>query len=169
MAPAAQALYEAYKGDVQFLLIYIREAHPSRSEDPADKPRIRKPPGKDLDIAQPRTMDERLLAADKCMKGLKLTLPTLLDDMDNPFLKAYGGSPAGTAVVDIDGKIAYWTPGRPDGCKPKDAEAVLKKLLAAGGEAVPAKWADVKLPRDAPPGPAAATNGDSGQASKRPG
>ena len=91
-----------------------------------------------------------MIAAEKCMKGLKLSLPFLLDSMDNAFVKAYGGIPAGTAVVDINGKIAYWNPGAPTGCRPKNAEAAIKKLLAAGGGAIAAKWAPVKVPQDKP-------------------
>ena len=89
-----------------------------------------------------------MIAAEKCMKGLKLSLPFLLDSMDNAFVKAYGGIPAGTAVVDINGKIAYWNPGAPTGCRPKNAEAAIKKLLAAGGGAIADKWAPVKVPQD---------------------
>jgi len=92
-------------------------------------------------------MKERVIAADKCMAKLKMTIPILLDEMDRPFLKAYGGSPAGTAVIDIEGRIAYWNRGAPTGCKPKEAEKTIKKLLADGGGAVPARWAKVKVPQ----------------------
>jgi len=91
-----------------------------------------------------------MIAADKCMKGLKLTIPILLDTMENGFLKAYGGIPAGTAVIDINGKIAYWNPGAPNGCKPKNAEETIKKLLADGGGAIPEKWAPVRVPQEKP-------------------
>ena len=154
-----ETLYKAYKDKVQFLLVYLREAHPSRSTDSRDKSRIRKPSKGGLDIAQHTSMKERVIAADKCMAKLKMTIPILLDEMDSPFLKAYGGSPAGTAVIDIRGKIAYWNRGAPNGCKPKEAEKTIKKLLADGGGAVPAKWAKVKVPRPPSgkkqPGPAA--------------
>jgi hypothetical protein len=141
-----ETLYKAYKGEVQFFLVYIREAHPSRSKDSADKSRVRKPPKGGLDISQHTSMDERVIAADKCMKKMEMTIPILLDEMDSRFLKAYGGSPAGTAVIGIDGKIAYWNPGAPRGCKPREAEKTLKKLLADGGGAVAAEWAKVKWP-----------------------
>ena len=95
-------------------------------------------------------MDERVIAADKCMKDLKLTIPIVLDSIEGDYLKSYGGWPAGTAVIDIDGKIAYWTRGAPNGCKPGEAEAALKKLLSAGGGAIAEKWADVKMPSEKP-------------------
>ena len=145
-------MYKAYKGKVQFFLVYTREIHPSAkkktSPPDADKRPSRSRGGPS--IAQHTSMNERVIAADKCIKGLKLTIPFLLDTMDNAFVKAYGGIPAGTAVVDIDGKIAYWNPGAPTGCKPKNAEETIKKLLAKGGGAIPAKWAPVKVPQDKP-------------------
>ena len=149
-------MYKAYKGQVQFFLVYIREAHPSRG-DKVDR-------RGQLAIAQPKTMEERVIAADKCMKGLKLTIPILLDTIDGAYLKSFGGFQAGTAVIDIDGKIAYWTRGGPWDCKPKEAKAALKKLLAAGGGAVAEKWAAVKVPR--PKAKPASTRPASGNAKK---
>ena len=94
-----------------------------------------------------------LISSAPARKDLKLAIPILLDDMGNAYLKAFGGSPAGTAVVDINGKVAYWNRGQPRGCQPRNAETALKKLLANGGGAVKEKWADVKVPPDPRPGP----------------
>ncbi len=147
-----EALYKAYKGKAQFFLVYLREAHPSRAKPSAGTPKAKAPakrPGR-VSIAQHKTMSERVIAADKCMKGMKLTIPILLDSIEAEYIKAYTGFQAGTVVIDIDGKIAYWTRGGPWGCKPAEAEAALKKLIAAGGSAIADKWADVKIPSDKP-------------------
>jgi len=144
-----ETLYKAYKGKAQFFLVYTREIHPTakKSSSSSGRGSTRR---RSVVIAQHTNIKERVIAADKCMKGLKLTIPCLLDTMDNAFLKAYGGIPAGTAVIDINGKIAYWNPGAPNGCRPKNAEDALKKLLAAGGAAIPAKWAPIKVPQPKP-------------------
>ena len=84
------------------------------------------------------------------MKGLKMKIPILLDSIEGDYIKAYTGFQAGTVVIDIDGHVAYWTRGAPNGCKPSEAEAALKKLLASGGAAIADKWADVKIPSDKP-------------------
>jgi hypothetical protein len=150
-----ESLYKAYKGKAQFFLIYTREIHPSRktskSSDKAAKssggrPSRRRRRRSGPAISQHTSLKERMLAADKCTKGLKLTIPILLDTMGNAYLKMYGGIPAGTSVIDIDGKIAYWNRGAPSGCKPKNAKAALKKLLADGGGAIQEKWDPVKVP-----------------------
>ena len=46
--------------------------------------------------------------------------------------KAYTGRPAATAVVDLEGKIAFHSVG-PGGAKPKQADKVIKRLIAKGG------------------------------------
>ena len=143
-----ESLYKAYKGKAQFFLIYTREIHPSRNSGKPGKSSTARPSRRrgGPAIVQHTSLKERMIAAGKCTKGLKLTIPILLDTMDNAYLKAYGGIPAGTSVIDIDGKVAYWNRGAPTGCRPKNAEAVLKKLLANGGGAIPAKWDPVKVP-----------------------
>ncbi len=75
-------------------------------------------------------MASRAIAAGKCSSGLGMTMPILLDTMKNPAYAAYKGFPAGTHIIDLDGKIQYATRG-PWGTTPKGAEVVLKKLLAA--------------------------------------
>ena len=87
-------------------------------------------------------------AATKCMKGLDLTIPCLLDTMSDAYYKSYSGIPAGTTVIDINGNIAYWNPGAPNGCRPPSAEKTIKQLLKNGGGAKPAEWAPHKITRE---------------------
>ena len=116
------------------MLVYISEAHPVRKPQNADKPTTPK------DITQTRNAGERIIAADACMKGLKFTMPILIDlppegtkhSMVGAVEKAYRGRPAATAIVDLDGKIAFYSRG-PRGVQPKKADAVIKSLLAKGG------------------------------------
>jgi len=142
-----ETLYKAYKDKAQIFLVYIREAHPAPEKAQADRPAGKQQPQRaaNVAIAQPKTIDERAIAADKCMKGLNMTIPILLDPIEGDYLKAYGGWPAGTVVIDIDGKVVHWTRGAPSGARPKDAEAALKKLIAAGGAAIEEKWKPVKI------------------------
>jgi hypothetical protein len=63
------------------------------------------------------------------MKDLKLTIPCLVDDMDNTAQKAYAGWPDRLYVIDAQGKVAFRGEPGPRGFKPADAEAALKKLL----------------------------------------
>ncbi len=116
-----EALYKEYKDNkkVAFFLVYVREAHPVRkAADTSDH----------RSITTHKTMDSKVLAASKCLKSLKLSLPCLIDTMDGKAEKAYRGKPAATAVVDINGKIVFHSRG-PGGVKPAEVRKVLKKLL----------------------------------------
>jgi hypothetical protein len=98
----------------------------------------------DPDIKQPRTIDERVLAATKCLQDLRLTLPVLVDDMEGTAERAYGAWPDRIAVIDTTGKIAYHCGQGPRGFNPAGAEQVLKALLANGG-----KWSpSIPAPAD---------------------
>jgi hypothetical protein len=147
-----ESLYKAYKDKAQFFIVYIREAHPepekTRASEDQRKAHARR--YGDLGITQPKTLQQRAEAARKCMKGMKLTMPILLDPIEGDYVKAYGGWPAGTTVIDIEGRIAYWNRGEPRGAKPKEAEAALKKIVDAGAAAVADKWKPVKYPRAKP-------------------
>ena len=112
-------LYVSYKDKVQFFLIYISEAHPN----------LLKAVGRQ----RPKNIKERAILATKCVSELKLSLPLLLDTMDGVAEKVYKARPDRICVVDVDGKVAYYSGRGPWGFKPKDAEAVIKKLLAHDG------------------------------------
>jgi len=136
-AGEVEALYKAYKDNkkVEVLLVYISEAHPVRKSKSPDNPKGPK------DITQAKSAGERIIAAASCMEGLKFTLPILIDlparsggSMVGVVEKAYRGRPAATAIVDLDGKVRFYSRG-PHGAKPKKADAVIKALLA--GKPVP--------------------------------
>jgi hypothetical protein len=133
----------AYRDKVEFFLVYIREAHPVDA-----RPGMAGNPARgDPDIKQPKTIDERVIAATKCLQDLKLTLPVLVDDMEGAAEKAYGGWPDRIAVIDAAGKIAYHCGPGPRGFNPAGAEQVLRALLANGG-----KWSS-SIPAPAEPQP----------------
>ena len=121
-------MYKAYKDKVEFLLIYIREAHPSRSS-PSGRPTPNR--YSRVHITQHKNIEERIVAATKCVQGLKISLPTLIDDMAGAFQRKYGGFPAGTTIVDLEGKVLFASRG-PTGAKPRDAERIFKALAAQG-------------------------------------
>lgn len=116
-----EALYKEYKDNkkVAFFLVYVREAHPVRNAADTSDHRS---------ITRHATMDSKVLAASKCLQGLKLTLPCLVDTMDGKAERAYQGKPAATAVVDINGKLLFHSRG-PRGAKPAEVRKLLEKLL----------------------------------------
>lgn len=72
----------------------------------------------------------RAVIASDCIKGLKLSIPCLLDSVSNTVHKAYKPSPARTIIVDTDGTIAYAGTASPRGINPAGFEPQLKAFLA---------------------------------------
>ena len=114
-------MYKEYKDNkkVRFFLVYVREAHPVKKATKSPDHR---------GIGRHKTVASKVLAASKCVKVLKLTLPCLIDSLDGAAEKLYRGRPGATAVVDISGKIVFYARG-PRGVQPNKVKAVLKKLL----------------------------------------
>jgi hypothetical protein len=54
---------------------------------------------------QPKTMPEKEAAARQCRTSLHLTLPILMDDMQDTTTTAYGAYPDGAVVINRDGTI----------------------------------------------------------------
>jgi type I thyroxine 5'-deiodinase len=67
---------------------------------------------------------------------MKLTMPCVLDNMENTTEKAYGGWPDRICIVDIAGKVAFYSAPGPAGFKPQEAETALEAVLANNGKMV---------------------------------
>jgi hypothetical protein len=122
-------LYKACKGvnEIELLFVYVAEAHPvdeKTAEEGADKPDSEAHQA----ITRAKDVQHRAESAAKCASGLGLSFPILIDKIDNSTCHAYGAWPAGTAVVDMEGKIALYTHG-PWGTRPDLAYEKLKELL----------------------------------------
>jgi len=104
-------LYREYKDNerVAIYFVYIREAHPT-------KPGSEKKDG----VPKHENIDDKVKAAMRCIKGLKLTVPVLIDGIDLKAQKAYRAAYASTVVINRDGKIAYHSRG-PGGTQPEKA------------------------------------------------
>ena len=94
-------LSKDFSGDVQFLGIYIREAH-AEGEDQV--PRNLK---EDVVFSQPETEDERAEVAAACMLRYNFTFPMLLDGMDNDAEEKYISWPDRLYLIDRNGKVAF--------------------------------------------------------------
>ena len=82
-------------------------------------------------IKDPTTLDERKQVAADFATQFKVSLPILVDPIDDPFEKAFAGWPDRIYVVDAGGKIAFKGGPGPRGFKVDEARPVLEKLLKA--------------------------------------
>jgi type I thyroxine 5'-deiodinase len=68
---------------------------------------------------------------------LKLTMPTLLDGLDDKVGKDYGAFPDRLYLIGRDGKIAYKGGPGPFGFKPPELEEAIKEELRKQGQPGP--------------------------------
>jgi hypothetical protein len=114
-------LYASYKDKANIYVIYIREAHPTDGWVVKNNK---------FKITDPKTLDERQKAARDFAESLKLTLPILVDTLDDRANTLYGGWPDRVYVIDAEGKVALKGGMGPGGFIPsvKSAFGVLEKL-----------------------------------------
>ena len=116
-------LRRRYGDRVEFLGVYVREAHPTDGW---------REPGNDrvgISIPQPKFMDERVNVAQKCCARLEINMPLLVDAMDDRVGHLYSGMPDRLYVIDREGRVAYKGGRGPFGFKSREMEQSLVMLL----------------------------------------
>jgi hypothetical protein len=81
-----EKMYQDYKDIAEFRIVYIREAHASDSNWPV-------PYAIEKDITQHKDYGERCSLAQRLVKDEKLSIPTIIDKMDNKVNEAYDAFP----------------------------------------------------------------------------
>lgn len=118
-------LHKTHSDKAEFLMIYIREAHPESTilieEENGDKS-LKK-------FLQTDSFETRSGNAHSCSALLSVPFPILVDAEDNKTLAAYGAWPNRLVVVEKDGKIAWDSGKGPQGFKPEKLGAWLKENL----------------------------------------
>jgi len=127
-------LYRTYQNRIQFLAIYIREAHPKDGwwlgggvTGLALKLSGTKAA---FDVYNPKTMNERRQVAQRCKMALDFDMPILVDDIEDPVNKTYAALPTRMYLVDEDGRIVYAGDLGPFGFKPQELKIAIEQLLA---------------------------------------
>ena len=82
-------------------------------------------------IRQHTTFAERIAAAHFCAERLGLTIPTLVDAMDNAVCEQFAAWPERIYIVGTDGRIAYKGGPGPSEFNPIEAIGALRGLLNA--------------------------------------
>ncbi len=110
-------LYEQYSDRVQFLMIYIREAHPTDGWYMGRH-----------DIRNHQSIEERREVAGQCESALQYGIPTLVDELDDAVATAYAALPDRLYLVGIDGRIAYAGGRGPWGFRPWELKKAINAL-----------------------------------------
>ena len=116
-------MYEKYKGEVEFLLVYIREAH---ATDGWQLP-VNERDGVLLPIA--KSIEQKEEHATACVRKLDIRFTTLVDNMDNKVELDYSGWPDRLYLVGKDGRVAWKAGPGPQGFRPPKLEGAIRKAL----------------------------------------
>jgi hypothetical protein len=118
-----EKLYRRYKDQATFVMIYVREAHPT------DGWRIESNDRVAASIAQPRSYAERVEVAQQCGRVLSLGFSILVDTIDDAVGGRYSGMPGRLYLIDRQGKVAFKSGRGPYLFKPAELEQALILLL----------------------------------------
>ncbi len=128
-------LYKQYHEEVQFLSIYIREAHPidgwwlGRRLTKGIIRRIFPYPKASMDHYDPKTIEERRAVAGECETALQYGIRTYVDEMDDRVNKAYAAWPTRLYLVGLDGKVLYGGGMGPYDFKPAKLKTAIENYL----------------------------------------
>lgn len=124
-------MYRRYKDKADFVAVYVREAHPADGWTLPSNDKL------GISVAQPKSYDERQEVARVCCGSLKMTIPMVVDDIDDRVGVAYSGMPDRLYLIDSQGKVAYKGGRGPFGFKPSELEQSLIMLLMEESRALP--------------------------------
>ena len=82
-------LYEDFGDEVEFLFVYVREAHPGEELGPH------------------QDMREKVQAAEMLREEEDVEMPIIVDDLNGRIHKKYGKAPNPTYLIDRSGRIAF--------------------------------------------------------------
>ena len=126
-------LYEQYHEQVQFLSIYIREAHPvdgwwlgrrlTKKIMQIFEPRA------SMEHYDPKTIEERRAVAGECQTVLQYGIRTYVDEMDDHVNDTYAAWPTRLYLIDLDGKVVYAGGLGPYDFKPAKLKTAIENYL----------------------------------------
>ncbi len=128
-----QNLYQEFSGQIQFIKVYIREAHPvdgwwfgkgimNMLLNLSGSKAVR-------NLYDPKTIEERRAAAGDCEESLQFGIKTYVDEMDDVVNKAYAAWPTRLYLINIEGTVIYAGGLGPFGFKPSSLKQAIEKHI----------------------------------------
>jgi peroxiredoxin len=117
-AVSLRDLYAQYNEQIQFLVIYIREAHPENGWKL-----------KDTGIYDPTTIEERRQVAGQCEVAMQYGIQTYVDEMDDATMIAYAAWPERLYLIDTDQQVLYPGARGPGGFSPTELKEAIEDTL----------------------------------------
>lgn len=118
-------MQKKYGDRVQFLTLYIKEAHP------LDEWQMDSNVKEGVCYPQPTNLGDRVKIANDFVQRFHYGIPLVVDPIENPANEAYAGWPERLYVVDENGAIVYKGKPGPFGYHPEEVEAFLAQRFPA--------------------------------------
>jgi hypothetical protein len=118
-------LWERYRDRVDFVVVYIREAHPeegwvvSMNRD------------QDIRVSDPTSDLERNEVAATCAIRLEIRMPVVVDKVADEIARAYGALPDRLYLIGRGGRVAFQGEPGPFGFHPEALEAAIEREVGA--------------------------------------
>ncbi len=119
-------MYEKYHEQVQFLSIYIREAHPVDGwwlgRRLTKNIMLKMAPKVSMEHYDPKTIEERRAVAGECETALQYGIHTYVDEIDDYVNDTYAAWPTRLYLIGTDGKpgncfrVIFPVPGKDAAC-----------------------------------------------------
>jgi len=116
-----EQLREQYEQIANFLIVYIKEAHPE------DEWQLDVNIQRDVVYKQPQTFEERMSLAQTFLKKMDVKTPTLVDDIRNTANACYAAWPERIYIIDTSGTIVYKGGMGPFDFKPEEVQEFLEE------------------------------------------
>jgi hypothetical protein len=100
-------------------------------------------------VAQPKLMAERVAVASQCHDLLEMSIPVVVDEIDDRVGNAYSGMPDRLYVIDRSGKVTFKSGRGPFWFNPGEMEQSLIMLLLDEAVAKPEKDEDKNPSKEA--------------------
>lgn len=124
--PDVEAVRRRHRDAAEFLMVYVREAHPADGWKMEQNERL------GVSVKQPTTLGEREKVAGQFCTKLRPAMPVVVDGVDDRVGHAYSGMPARLYVIDTQGRVAYKGGRGPFGFRAGEMEhALVMALLEA--------------------------------------
>ena len=109
---------------MEFLVVYITEAHPS------DIWQMQSNINDNVGFASPKSEEERAFIAGACVRRLGIKPPAVLDEFGNATENAYTAWPDRLYLIDATGHVAYKSRPGPFGFQSSELRAALIRVVS---------------------------------------
>jgi len=117
-------MWERHRERVDFVVVYIREAHPEEGWV------VTMNRDQGIAIHDPTTDVERDKVAATCAIRLQIRMPVVVDRVDDAIARAYGALPDRLYLIGRGGHVAFRGEPGPFGFKPEALEAAIESELS---------------------------------------